>query len=100
MTIREALSSLGVTETTLTPDERRRLDEEGYLELPGLLSAEAVTNLNHCLARLVHEEGDRAGLEVHQEAGALRLSDLVNKDPLFDVVFTHPRVLAAAAHVL
>ena len=28
------------------------------------------------------------------------MGDLVNKDPLFEICFTHPRVLAAVAHVL
>ena len=45
-------------------------------------------------------EGDKAGLEVHQEAGTDRLADLVNKDPVFDVCFTSPRLLACVAHVL
>ena len=52
------------------------------------------------LDELVDEEGGEAGKEVHQEAGATRLSDLVNKDPIFEVCFTHPRVLAAISHVL
>jgi len=100
MTITEALEALGVTDSTLSPAERVHLDEHGFLTLPGVLSPAAVTNLNRRLAELVDEEGEFAGLEVHQEAGALRLSDLVNKDPLFDMVLTHPRVLAAVAHVL
>jgi ectoine hydroxylase-related dioxygenase (phytanoyl-CoA dioxygenase family) len=52
------------------------------------------------LAELSAAEGAAAGTEVHQEAGTDRLSDLVNKDPVFDVCFTSPRVLAAMAHVL
>src|SRR5207248_2903315 len=44
--------------------------------------------------------GENAGKEVHQETGTDRLSDLVNKAPMFEVCFTHPRVLAAIAHVL
>lgn len=45
-------------------------------------------------------EGERAGLEVHQEAGTDRLADLGNKDPVFDVCFTDPRLLAGVAPVL
>ena len=30
----------------------------------------------------------------------MRLADLVNKGPTFDICYTHPRVLAAIAHVL
>jgi hypothetical protein len=32
-------------------------------------------------------EGDQAGIEVHQEAGTQRLSDLVNKGAVFDICF-------------
>jgi ectoine hydroxylase-related dioxygenase (phytanoyl-CoA dioxygenase family) len=49
---------------------------------------------------LTEAEGDNAGKEVHQEAGADRLSDLINKDAIFDICYTHPKVLAGIAHVL
>ena len=100
MTIQEALNQLGVTPETLTAEERERLDRDGFLRLPGILSLEQVAEFNCRLAELAAEEGERAGTEVHQEAGTIRLSDLVNKDSLFEIVFTHPRVLAAVAHVL
>lgn len=34
------------------------------------------------------------------EAGVVRVCNLVNKDAMFDVCFTHPRVLAAVNHLL
>ncbi|MEM8676585.1 MAG: phytanoyl-CoA dioxygenase family protein [Cyanobacteria bacterium P01_G01_bin.67] len=34
------------------------------------------------------------------EAGAVRVCNLLNKDPMFDVCFKHPRVLAAVQHLL
>jgi ectoine hydroxylase-related dioxygenase (phytanoyl-CoA dioxygenase family) len=52
------------------------------------------------LAELLAAEGEAAGLEVHQEAGADRLADLVNKGPMFEPCFTDPRVLACIVHVL
>ena len=100
MTITEALSALGVREDTLTDAEKEQLDRDGFLPLPGVLSAEQVDALRWRTRELSLQEGADAGKEVHQEAGTDRLSDLVNKDPLFDVCFTHPRVLAAIAHVL
>lgn len=95
-----ALRDLGVTDDTLSPDERDRLDRDGYLPLTGLLTADQVRALNARLAELTAAEGDRAGLEVHQERGTDRLADLVNKDPLFDVCSAHPRVLAAMRYVI
>lgn len=95
-----ALAELGVTAGLLTGSERARLDADGYLPLPGILSARQLQVIRQRLAELSAAEGDQAGLEVHQEAGTDRLADLVNKDPVFEVCFTSPRVLAAVAHVL
>ncbi len=100
MTIAEALYALGVRDDTLTAAEKDQLDRDGFLPLPGILSLEQVDALRRRTRELSLQEGEDAGKEVHQEAGADRLSDLVNKDPMFEVCFTHPRVLAAVAHVL
>lgn len=95
-----ALRELGVTAGLLTAAERARLDADGFLPLPGILPGEQLQVIRQRLAELSAAEGDRAGLEVHQEEGTDRLADLVNKDPVFEVCFTSPRVLAAVAHVL
>jgi len=100
VTTDEALHALGVRDDTLTYEEKAKLDEDGFLALPGILSASEVAALVARLDALAELEGERAGSETHQEAGTMRLSDLVNKDPLFDISFTQPRVLAAVAHVL
>ncbi len=100
MNMSEALTALGVRDDTLTEAEREQLDRDGYLPLRGILSAAQVAAFGARLDALTAEEGSRAGLEVHQEAGADRLSDLVNKDVMFDACYTHPRVLAAIAHAL
>ena len=110
MTMEEALAALGVRDDTLHPDEKAFLDANGYLPLEGLF-ADQVEAFGARFAALAEEEGERAGWELRKregtgrirfrrDAGAVRLGDLVNKDPLFDVCFTHPRVLAAIVHVL
>ena len=48
----------------------------------------------------VVEEGEGAGTEVHQEEGTWRLSNLIDKDPMFEKVITEPRLLAAVCHVV
>jgi ectoine hydroxylase-related dioxygenase (phytanoyl-CoA dioxygenase family) len=45
-------------------------------------------------------EGDQARTEFRQEPGTERLSDLVNKGDVFDICYTHARILASIAHVL
>lgn len=108
MNTEEALRQLGVREDTLSREEKDFLDENGYLPLPNLLSEDEVEALHVRLADLLREEGAQAGRELVEspmikhprEAGAERLSDLVNKGADFEVCYTHPRVLAAIRHVL
>ena len=100
MDIGTALRELGVSSQQLSAAEKAQLDGEGFLPLPGVLSAGQLQSIRSRLAELHTAEGQRAGAEVHQEEGTNRLADLVNKDPLFYVCFTCPRVLAAIAHVL
>lgn len=98
MDIDVALTELGVRPPT---DELRiALDEHGFAVVPGVLDPEALAQVRGAVDRLTAEEGDRAGSEFAQEAGASRLSDLVNKGPEFDVFHTHPLVLGGIAHVL
>ena len=100
MDIATALRDLGVCPGQLTGTDRTRLDEDGFLPLPGILDAGQLQVIRCRLAELSAAEEQQAGTEVHQEEGTDRLADLVNKDPVFDVCFTHPKVLAATAHVL
>ena len=100
MQMQEALRALGVTEETLSQAEKDKLDHDGFLPLHDILSAQQISEIIKRTDKMIAIEGASAGREVHQEAGTTRLSDLVNKDPIFEVCFTHPRVLAAISHVL
>jgi ectoine hydroxylase-related dioxygenase (phytanoyl-CoA dioxygenase family) len=80
--------------------DRRRLDEEGYLVLPGLMSPDLLARLRDRVDELFAEEGDRAGWEFKTEPGARRLANLVNKGRVFEEVIVTPEVLEAMAHVL
>jgi len=100
MNIAQTLAALGLYEGILSAEEKAFLDENGYLPLPGILSDSVRAAMARRVDELAAAEGDTAGSEVHQELGTTRLSDLVNKDPIFEICFTHPRVLAAISHVL
>src|SRR5215207_4610663 len=100
MNIYDALHDFGVRDDTLAPEEKAALDQNGYLALKDVLSAAQLATMSERLAQLLVAEGANAGTEVHQEAGTDRLSDLINKDAVFDVCFTNPRLLAAMAYVL
>ena len=96
----DALADMGIRPTLLSPEQRRTLDDDGYLVLEGLLSPAQVERLSARFDELVAEEGARAGTEFHQEAGASRLANLVDKDPLFDLLWCNPLQLAGISHVL
>ena len=100
MDMATALRDLGVSDDVLMQREKDQLDRDGFLPLEGILTPEEGSGFTKRMADLTAAEGDRAGLEVHQEKGTDRLADLVNKDPRFEVCFGHARVLAAMRHVL
>ena len=99
-TMNDVLEDLGVRSDTLTQQERDQLDDQGFLPLSGILTPDQLGSLRVRLDELLQAEGDLAGTEFRQEAGTERLSDLVNKGAVFDISFTHPRVLAGIAQVL
>lgn len=93
---------------TLTREEISFLETNGYLNLGVLLSPDQVRKINDRLDELKAEEGENAGAELMdskyirhpKEEGADRLADLVNKGEVFDIFYTHPRVLAGIEAVL
>lgn len=100
MTIDEALRELGVNSNLLSDEERRDLDEQGYLKIPHVLGMAQVGEFCRRFELLAALEGDDAGKEMRQEAGAARFANLVDKGDIFRTCFTQPKVLAAIAHVL
>ena len=92
----------------LTKTEIEKLAKDGYVSLGPLLSKDELTIVNQTIDELLLKEGQNAGSELFdskyirhpKEAGADRLADLVNKGAIFDVFYTHPKVLAAIEAVL
>ena len=84
----------------LTDADRRHLDEEGYLVLPGLMTPELLGALRRRIEELFAEEGASAGSEFKQEPEARRLANLVNKGRIFEDVILTPRVLECMAYIL
>ena len=99
MDIATALAELGA-DKPVDDETRERLDRDGYAPIPDVLGPAQLEAIRARTAELSEQEGPKAGLEVHQEAGTDRLADLVNKGEIFEIFFTDPRVLAAVAHVL
>jgi len=91
MAFEESLHALGVRSATLSAQEKRFLDEQGFLLLHDVITpAEA--------QRMRQKMEER--LELEQIADPAECVNLQNKSEVFDVCVTHPRVLAAVAHVV
>lgn len=109
-----ALGELGVLEEengVLTLEEKERLDRDGFLNLGRLLGEQELAEIRRRVDAQVAKEGGAAGLfrpgvegvGDGQFPGVARVAGTVvklNDDGLFDVFFTHPRLLAAVRHVL
>lgn len=99
---------MGIQREILTPDEESFLDQHGYLSLGRLMDDNQLSAVRSHLQRLLAEEGKQAGSELLDspyirhpiEDGVDRMADLVNKGPIFDMFYTHPRLLAAVARVI
>lgn len=100
MSLDEALAACGVTDETLTPQQRADLDTQGFTVFQNVIDPAWLAALRDAFERITAAEGEAAGKEVNQMTGIRRLADLVNKGEVFDRLYTHPLVLAAARHVV
>lgn len=85
---------------TLTAEQKNRLDEQGYLLFPSLLSEPEVEQVRERLEALWAEEGEAAGQENYIEPGVRRLANLAGKGDIFRTIFAHPLVIAAVEAVM
>lgn len=84
----------------MTDSEKLALDREGYIMLPGFMSADLLGALRRRVNELFAEEGNQAGAEFKQEPQTLRLANLVNKGGIFERVIAAPEILERVGHVL
>lgn len=84
----------------LSSDQKRQLQERGYLTLPGAIEPSLRAQVVERLEALYDLEGPRAGSEFKQEPGARRLANLVDKDPLFAACIALPALLECVEVVI
>ena len=84
----------------LRDEDRRRLDEDGYVRLEGFIAPARRRRLVDRIGALFDAEGENAGAEFRQEPGARRLANLVDKGGVFVECILDPDVLAHVGHVL
>ena len=97
VTVKQTLLEYGITESTLSQSERELLDGEGYVVLPNLIDLDLLARLRAAFEIECEKDGHAP---VGKESGTRHINDLANRDPVFEVTYTHPRVLAAVHHVL
>jgi ectoine hydroxylase-related dioxygenase (phytanoyl-CoA dioxygenase family) len=80
--------------------QRKQLDEQGYLIFKNVLSPEEIENLLARLEELWAAEGEHAGEENYIEPGVRRLANLANKGEIFRRLYAHPQVLEVIEAVM
>ena len=92
----QALGKLGVRDDTLTEAEKEQLDREGYLRLDGIFTGDQAARMLEASRELWELEG------TGQEGKADTVVQAQNKcgSDVYDICFTHPRVVAAIRQVL
>jgi ectoine hydroxylase-related dioxygenase (phytanoyl-CoA dioxygenase family) len=84
----------------MTPEERKELEERGYIRLDNFLTAEQVALFNERLEAVYEAEGENAGSEFRKEANTRRLANLVDKGDLFRDLIVMPEILERVEAVL
>ena len=80
--------------------QRKQLDELGYLIFKSLLSHAQIETILSRLEELWSLEGDHAGEENYIEPGVRRLANLANKGEMFRSLYAHPQVLEVVEMVM
>ena len=95
--IEHPLKACGVTQSSLEPEQKDALDRNGYVVLHGIIDVAWLEALRAGLENACAEERHTSQ---SKETGTRHANDLVNRDRVFEGVYTHPKILAAVYHVL
>src|SRR4029453_10352861 len=84
----------------MTDQEKRQLDDDGYVLLQGAIDDALLRELRTRILEQFEAEGDRAGHEFRTEENAHRPANLVDKGEVFRRAIVLPRMLELVRHVL
>jgi ectoine hydroxylase-related dioxygenase (phytanoyl-CoA dioxygenase family) len=84
----------------MNEQQRKQLDEQGYLIFKSLLPPEKIDMILSRLEELWEAEGDQAGEENYIEPGVRRLANLANKGEIFRELYAHPQILEVVEAVM
>lgn len=94
--IQDCLDLLGIDDNTLSAEEKKSLDEKGYLIIPNVLNQEQIEQWRKRYEELAMKQGK----PVYHEGGARRIADMVNNGEEYDMILTYPKLLAAVYHII
>jgi ectoine hydroxylase-related dioxygenase (phytanoyl-CoA dioxygenase family) len=100
-----AMISLGAHDELMTASEGEMLDRDGFIIFHDVIDADWIESVRLRIDELIQIESaadvsrTNTTSEFRREPGCVRLGDLVNKGQVFDRIWQHPRVLAAARRV-
>src|SRR5688500_19566441 len=80
--------------------QRKQLDEQGYLIFKSLLAPAEIETILARLEELWVAEGNHAGEENYIEPGVRRLANLANKGEIFYNLYAHAQVLEVVEAVM
>jgi ectoine hydroxylase-related dioxygenase (phytanoyl-CoA dioxygenase family) len=98
--IEQALRESGVTNSTLSSTEKESLDREGYVVFREVIDAVWLESLRTAFDEGCAKDSSAPVIPVIKDSGTRHIDNLVSRGPVFERVFTHPRILAAVYHVL
>src|SRR4051812_32473276 len=96
----QLFEAVGVNDKTLTKAEKETLDKQGFLIVPGLLDKKWLEQLRMAFERLLEEQEKENDNHARQTTGTRHVGNLDAHGKIFEDVFTHPKLLAAARHIL
>ncbi|MBA3845399.1 MAG: phytanoyl-CoA dioxygenase family protein [Planctomycetes bacterium] len=100
MDMADALAALGVDDAMPSDAQRSSLDRDGFLLCADFIPDARLAAMREAYEAISAREGSRVGTDHHQETGARRIGDLVNKGEVWDWAYGHPLLLACARHVI
>lgn len=92
------LTALGA-DIALSPTMIDELDTHGFTIVSNMIEPDWLDEMRRTFDALVEREGQDLAKEHHTEATVTRVANLINKGTVWEKVWSHPLLLAAAKHV-
>jgi len=93
----QILLEYGITENSLSDGERQALDSDGYVVLSSVINSDWLESLKIAFENECEKDAHAPAVK---ESGTRHINDIVNRDLVFEGIYTHPTIFAAVYHIL